>query len=80
MSYFGDFSKMTEEQVDKMLRKALMELRETTRIYNHVQKDYGNFKYICDGSGNIDEVSGTEEICVGKSKAYFFYYAGGFIG
>ena len=80
MSYFGDFSKMTEEQADNMLRKTLIELWETTRIYKHVEKDYGNFKYICDGAGNIDELSGTEEIFVGKDRVYFFYYAGGFIG
>ena len=80
MSYFGDFSKMTEEQVDQMLRKALTELWQTTRIYNRVEKDYGDFMYICDGSGDIDELSGTEEIYVGKDKLYFFHYAGGFIG
>lgn len=80
MSYFGNFSKMTEEQADGMLRKALMDLRDTTRIYKHIEKDYGDFQYICDGTGNIDALSGTEEIYVGKDKVYFFYYAGGFIG
>ncbi len=80
MSYFGDFSLMTEEQADKMLRKALIELWQSVRIYNHVEKDYGDFKYICDGSGSIDSVSGTEEIYVGEDRVYFFYYAGGFIG
>lgn len=80
MSYFGDFSKMTEEQADKMLRKALMDLWETTRLYTPVEKDYGDFSYICEGSGTIDELEGSEEIHVGKEKVYFFYYAGGFIG
>ena len=80
MSYFGDFSKMTEEQTDNMLRKALMELWETTRIYKHVEKDYGDFRYVCKGSGTIDKLEGTEEIYVGKDRVYFFYYAGGFIG
>jgi hypothetical protein len=80
MSYFGDFSKMTEEQVDNMLRKPLMELWETTRIYNRVEKNYENFKYICEGSGSFDELKGTEEIYVGNEKVFFFYYAGGFIG
>lgn len=80
MSYFGDFSKMTEEQADNMLRKALMELWETTRTYRLVEKDYKNFRYICEGSGSIDELEGTEEIYVGKDKVYYFYYAGGFIG
>jgi hypothetical protein len=80
MSYFGDFSEMTEEQADSMLRKALIDNWESTRIYNHVEKDYGDFRYICNGNGSIDEVSGTEEIYVDDRKVYFFYYAGGFIG
>jgi hypothetical protein len=80
MSYYGNFSKMTEEQADGMLRKALNDNWEKTRIYNYVEKDYGDFKYICDGQGNINELSGTEEIYVGNEKVYFFYYAGGFIG
>lgn len=80
MSYFGDFSKMTEEQADSMLRKALIDLWETTRIYKHVEKDYGDFTYVCEGSGSIDELDGSEEIHVGKEKMYFFYYAGGLIG
>ncbi len=80
MSYFGDFSGMTEEQADSMLRKALMDNWELTRIYNRVEKDYDDFKYICDGQGTIDELTGTEEIYVRNKKVYFFYYAGGFIG
>ena len=80
MSYFGDFSKMTEEQADNMLRIALMELWETTRIYKNVVKDYGDFIYTCAGSGNIDELSGREEIKAGRELLYFFEYNGGFIG
>jgi len=80
MSYFGNFSKMTEKQADGMLRKALMDNWETTRIYKWVEKDYGDFKYMCDGVGTLDELSGTEEIYANDKKVYFFYYAGGFIG
>lgn len=80
MSYFGDFSKMTEEQIDNMLRKALLDLWETTRMYTHVEKDFGDFKYTCAGSGNVDELEGTEEIHAGNERVYYFYYAGGFIG
>lgn len=80
MSYFGDFSKMTEEQADKMLRRALIDLWETTRIYKHVEKDYGDFTYTCTGSGSIDELSGREEIQAGEELLYFFEYNGGFIG
>lgn len=80
MSYYGNFSGMTEEQADTMLRKALMDKWETTRIFNTVKKDYGDFEYICEGDGSIDELSGTEEIYVDKQRVYFFYYAGGYIG
>jgi hypothetical protein len=80
MSYFGDFSKMTEEQADQMLRPALMDLWETTRIYHKVEKDYDNFSYKCAGEGTIDELSGTEEIYTRNEKLYFFTYMGGFIG
>ncbi len=80
MSYFGDFSKMTEEQADQMLRPALIDLWESTRIYNHVKKDYGDFRYECQGQGTIDKLSGTEEIWTGDEKLYFFTYAGGLIG
>jgi len=80
MSYFGDFSKMTEEQVDLMLRKALIDNQKITRINKSVEKDYGDFTYICDGQGTIEELSGTEEIHIGPKKMFFFYYAGGFIG
>jgi Domain of unknown function (DUF5680) len=80
MSYFGDFSKMTEEQADNMLRKALIENWETTRIYNHVEKEYPTFTYICEGSGSIDKVEGTEEIIADNEVLYNFYYAGGYIG
>ncbi len=80
MSYYGNFSGMTEEQADTMLRKALVDVWETTRIYKHIEKDYGDFRYVCAGKGSIDEVSGTEEIFVGDKRVYFFYYAGGFIG
>lgn len=80
MSYFGDFSQMTEQQADTMLRKALTEHWQTTRLYTHVEKDYGDFTYECDGSGSIDHAEGSEEICAEGESVYRFYYAGGFIG
>jgi len=80
MSYFGDFSKMTEDQADAMLRRALIDNQKSARIYKHVEKDYGDFKYICEGEGTIDVLSGTEEIFVENEMIYVFYYAGGFVG
>lgn len=80
MSYFGDFSKMTEDQADTMLRRALIDLWQTTRMYNSVSKDYGDFRYLCEGNGSFEKLGGTEEIWVGDDKVFYFYYAGGLIG
>ena len=82
MSYYGNFQKMTEKEIDKILRKALLAKKDTARLWHMVKWEKGDFKYTCtpDGPGNIDEIAGTEEIYKGKEKVYFFYYAGGFIG
>ena len=80
MSYFGDFSKMTEKQADTMLRKALVDNWETTRAYKNVRKDYEDFTYFCEGSGSMDSLEGFERIEVDSKQVYFFYYAGGLIG
>lgn len=80
MSYFGDFSKMTEDEADTMLRKALMDNRNATRTWHKIDKDYGDFRYICEGSGSIEVMSGMEKILKGDELVYYFQYAGGFIG
>lgn len=80
MTYFGDFSKMTEEQADKTLRRALIDLWDKTRTYNYVEKDYDSYRYICDGNGTIDELKGRESILIDDKEVYFFDYQGGFIG
>jgi len=80
MSYFGDFRKMSEDQVDAMLRKALIDNWQGVRIYKTLEKDYGNFTYRCDGSGSIDRLEGSEEISIKGRQVYIFYYGGGFIG
>lgn len=80
MSYFGDFSHMTEEQADTMLRFALLDLWEETRIYRKIEKDFGTFYYRCRGQGSFQELSGREEIEVDNRRVYYFYYAGGYIG
>lgn len=80
MSYFGDFSKMTEEQADGMLRTALQDLWKKTRMYTVVEKSYPTFEYSCEGDGSFEKVSGTELIKVNGNVIYNFYYAGGLIG
>jgi hypothetical protein len=80
MSYFGDFSQITEEEADKVLRQALTDKWQTTRTYNKVEWETDDYKYVCNGSGSIDKLEGTEEITKDDKRIYYFYYAGGFIG
>ena len=82
MSYFGNFSKVSEEEADKILRGALMERWDEVRLWHNVRWEHQNYLYTCqaDTSGSIEEFSGTEEILKDKEKIYYFYYAGGFIG
>jgi hypothetical protein len=79
-SYFGNFIKVTEEEVDNILRAALSDNWETTRIWNKVEWDKENYHYTCDGEGDIDEFSGTEKILKEGEQVYYFYYAAGWIG
>ena len=82
MCYYGDFKKMTEKEVDEILRAALIKYKDKTRLFHQVEWEKGEFKYICtpDFNSGIDEVAGLEEIYKGKDKVYLLYYAGGFIG
>ncbi len=82
MCYYGNFKKITEKEADEVLRKALIEMKDKTRLWHPVEWKKGRYKYTCipDGQRNIDEISGLEEICKGANKIYFLYYAGGFIG
>lgn len=80
MSYYGNFQKMTEREVDKVLRKALTEKSNKVRLWHNVEYKFGNYVYTCEGSGNIDEFDGSERIEKNGETLYFFYYAGGLIG
>jgi len=79
MSYFGNFKAMAEEEIDKVLKKALLETWDKTRIWESVEWKDGKFKYSCEGNGNWDELGGTEEIYKEDVRVYWFYYAGGLI-
>jgi hypothetical protein len=82
MCYYGNFKEMTEMGADRILGNALIENKDKARLWFSVEWKKDNYKYICtpDGQKNIDEISGSEEIYKGEKKAYFLYYAGGFIG
>lgn len=82
MSYFGNFKSLSEEEVDKILRKALTENSSKTRLWNDINWKFENYKYSCstDANGSIDEFSGTENLLKNGTPVYYLYYAGGFIG
>jgi hypothetical protein len=82
MCYYGNFKQITEKEADEILRNALIENKNKTRLWYTVMWKKNEYTYTCtpDDNGNIDELSGTEEIYNGKQKIYFLFYAGGFIG
>lgn len=81
-SYYGTFKKMTEEELDKILREALLTNWQDTRIWKHVEWEKDEYKYTCqpDFEGSIEEISGVEKIFKGGKEVYKFYFAGGLIG
>lgn len=81
-SYYGNFKGMTEEEIDSILRKALIANKSKTRLWTKVEWKKDGFTYLCtpDFPGSIDETAGLEEIYKGKKKVYFLFYAGAFIG
>lgn len=82
MCYYGDFSKMTETETDKILRAALIKYKDKTRLWYKVEWKNENLKYVCTPDFNlgIKKVAGLEEIYRNKEKVYYFFYAGGLIG
>lgn len=80
--YYGNFKQMSEEEVDAILRGALVANKDKARLWYDVEWKKGDFTYFCksDFAGSIDEMAGSEEIYKGKTKVYFLFYAGGFIG
>ncbi len=81
MCYYGDFKKMTESEVDKVLRGALMDKWKEARLWKKVEWEKDDFKYICkpDFEGSIDKMAGTEKILKVGEQVYTFLYAGGYI-
>lgn len=80
MSYYGNFEKMTEKEVDKILRKALRDKWDRVRLWNSVEYKIDEYIYINEGSGNINQFDGGERIEKNGELLYFFYYASGLIG
>jgi len=81
MSYYGNFSAMTEEGADKILRQAMIANVEKTRLWYSVEWNDGKFVYQCEGAGSdIVEIRGTEVITCSNIRLYTFIYAGGLVG
>lgn len=80
MSYYGNYQKMTEEEVDKILRGALIENWQTARLWKNVSWQKDGYQYACDGNGDIEEFDGSENITKGSDTLYYLYYAAGYIG
>lgn len=81
MSYYGNYKGMSEEEMDKILRKALIENWQNVRIWKKVEWKKDDYKYICqpDFEGSIDELAGAEKILKGDKEIYTLFYAGGIL-
>lgn len=76
MSYFGNWGTMTEEEIDLILRGALIANPET-RAFTDVKWEKDGFVYECaTETDSIDEIGGTEVISKDGEQLYYFYYAG----
>lgn len=76
MSYFGNWGEMTEEEIDVILRGALVANPET-RAFKDVKWEKEGFVYECAAdTDSIDEIGGTEVISKDGEQVYYFYYAG----
>ena len=77
MSYYGNWGDMTEEEIDNILRGALINNKET-RLYKNIKWKRDGFTYTCDPDSlfGINEIGGTETIEKADKQIYVFYYAG----
>ena len=79
MAYWGDFKKMTEEEVDGVLRAALIAKWKMVRTWRSARWKEGKYEYVCepDFKGSIVKMAGMEKIRKNKKQVYFLVYAGG---
>ncbi len=77
MSYFGNYKKLTEKEVDQVLREALIDKKDTARLWGNVEYKSGGYSYKCAGYGSVDELGGSEKLFKKDKEVYVFFYAGG---
>lgn len=76
MCYYGNWGEMTEQEIDSILRGALIANPET-RGYKPVNWDKDGFFYECSpDTDSFNEVSGSEMITRDGERIYYLYYAG----
>lgn len=74
MVYHGDWGTMTEEEIDNILRPALIENAQTARTNQRVDWTKDNFQYLCAGEGNLDNFHGLETITKDGTELYKLTY------
>jgi len=82
MSYYGNFKGMTGKEINKILRRALLENWQGARTWKRVEWEKGDYKYVCEPNfkgGSIEELAGSEKILKKRKQVYSFFYAGGII-
>ena len=77
MSYYGDWTTMTEEETDNILRPALLDNAKTARTNKKVEWSKDGYNYLCDGQGTTIDFEGIETITKGSKTLYEFKYKGG---
>jgi hypothetical protein len=76
MCYYGNWGEMTENEIDDILRGALM-FNPETRSYKPVRWEKDGFVYDCSpDTDSFYEVSGSESISKNGEQIYYLYYAG----
>lgn len=76
MCYYGNWGKMTEKEIDDILRGALKANPET-RSHKSVHWEKDEFIYDCSpDTGSFYELSGGESISKNGEQIYYLYYAG----
>lgn len=77
MSYYGGYKGITEEEIDNILREALID-NPRTRAFEKIGAEFGEYQYenTPDLDEGIDEIGGTERVTKNGKEIYIFYYAG----
>jgi len=74
MVYPGDWGAMIEEEIDNILRPALIENAQTARTNQRVEWIKDNFRYLCGGEVSLDNFSVTETLFSGGKPSHRVVY------